>query len=73
MTTTTVDTPQADTDTENVTTAAASQISLDDARRVLQAEQDAKLRACSAEIQAVLTRYGMRLDVTPAEIVLAVK
>lgn len=50
------------------TVSAADAIA--EARRVLAEDTQARMQACAAEIEAVLRRHGMRLDVTPAQIVL---
>lgn len=38
------------------------------ARALLAAEEQRRMQACAEEIQAVLTRYGMCLDVTQPQI-----
>jgi hypothetical protein len=38
------------------------------ARALLAEDQRVRLEQCAAELQAVLDRYGMRLDVTPARV-----
>jgi hypothetical protein len=43
---------------------------LAEARQLLAEHEQARMRACAAEIEKVLARYGMRLDITPAQIVL---
>lgn len=50
--------------------AAAQADELESARALLAAHQQARLDACSREIQAVLARYGMRLDISQPQIVL---
>jgi hypothetical protein len=40
------------------------------ARAVLEQDRQARMQACADEIQAVLDRHGMRLDVTPAQVAL---
>jgi len=40
------------------------------ARELIAEEQRMRLQACAEEIQAVLAKYGMRLDVTPPQVVL---
>jgi hypothetical protein len=39
-------------------------VSLEDARRVLLAEQNAKMEACMREVDAVLRKHGCALDVS---------
>ncbi|MFK0151213.1 hypothetical protein ACIQVK_03910 [Streptomyces sp. NPDC090493] len=39
-----------------------------EARRLVAEDQAARMRACAEEIQAVLAKYGMQLDVTPPQI-----
>ena len=46
---------------------------LDDARRLIAEHEQQRMQACAAEIEQVLARYGMRLDVTPAHISLVPK
>jgi hypothetical protein len=41
---------------------------LTEARRILAEDEDARMQSCAEEIQAVLAKHGMRLDVTPARI-----
>jgi hypothetical protein len=42
--------------------------SLAEARRLLAEEAEARMRACAAEIEQVLAKYGCRLDVTQPQI-----
>jgi hypothetical protein len=42
--------------------------SLAEARRLLAEDAEARMRACAAEIEQVLAKHGMRLDVTPPAI-----
>lgn len=51
--------------------AAASEDPIAAAKALLEQEQQARTQACAAELQAVLARHGMTLEVTPAQIVLA--
>lgn len=44
---------------------------LEAARALLAQEEQHRMETCAAEIQAVLERHGMRMEVTPAQIVLA--
>ena len=46
------------------------QSDLDAARALLAEEEKARMEACAAEIHQVLAKYGMRLEVTPAQIAL---
>lgn len=41
---------------------------LTEARRLLAEDAEERMRACSEEIQAVLAKYGCRLDVTQPQI-----
>ncbi|MFF3891793.1 hypothetical protein ACFYY3_01035 [Streptomyces sp. NPDC001812] len=41
---------------------------LAEARRLIAEHEQARIQACAAEIEQVLTKYGMLLDVTPAQI-----
>lgn len=43
---------------------------LADARRVLAEHEQARVQACASEIEAVLAKYGMSLDVTQPQITL---
>lgn len=40
------------------------------AQRVIAEFEQAQAQACATELEAVLTRYGMRLEVSPAQITL---
>ncbi|MFF7750435.1 hypothetical protein ACFZCP_14485 [Streptomyces sp. NPDC007971] len=52
--------------------ASATEIdALTAARALLAQEQQDRMQACAGEIEAVLQRYGMRLEITPAQITLA--
>ncbi|GAA2929947.1 hypothetical protein [Streptomyces enissocaesilis] len=42
-----------------------------EARRLIALDEQARMQACAAEIEQVLARHGMRLDVTPAQISIA--
>lgn len=46
---------------------------LEAARALIEQEEARRMQACAEEIQAVLERYGMVLEVTPAQIVLSPK
>jgi hypothetical protein len=51
---------------EGAPSAAASEIepeTLDAARAVIAQDEQRRMEACAAEIQAVLAKYGMQLDV----------
>ncbi|MFI5687926.1 hypothetical protein [Streptomyces sp. NPDC051636] len=50
--------------------ATAQPVDLEAARAALAADEDRRIRECAAEIEEVLARYNMRLDVTPAQITL---
>lgn len=57
--------------TEGAPSASASGRDTDpvaDARRLIADHEQARMQACAQEIEAVLARHGMRLDVTPAQI-----
>lgn len=41
---------------------------LDEARRLLAQDADARMKACQAEIEAVLARHGMRFQITQPQI-----
>jgi len=41
-----------------------------EARALLAQHQQERMQACAAELQAVLDRYGMRLEATPAHVTL---
>lgn len=41
---------------------------LADARALLAADEQARMQACAAELEQVLAKHGMRLEVTPAQI-----
>lgn len=41
---------------------------LAEARRLLAEDADARMKACSAEIEEVLARHGMRLQITQPQI-----
>ena len=43
---------------------------LDAARALLAEEEKARMQACAAEIQEVLAKYGMTLEVPPPQIAL---
>ncbi|MEU8469610.1 hypothetical protein AB0F30_17080 [Streptomyces sp. NPDC029006] len=51
--------------------AEPEQADVEAARAVLAQEEQRRIQACAAELQEVLTRYGMTLEVAPAQIVLA--
>lgn len=55
---------------EIATEGAATASSVAEARRVLAEDTQARMQACAEEIQAVLAKHGMTLDVTPPQIVL---
>ena len=40
------------------------------ARALLEQDRQARLQVCAAELQQVLDRHGMRLEVTPAQVTL---
>lgn len=44
---------------------------LETARALIAEEEQHRMQACAAEIQQVLAKYGMRMDVTQPQIVLA--
>ena len=48
--------------------ASAEEDPLAQARSLLAAEEQQRMQQCAGEIEQVLARYGMRLDVTPAQI-----
>lgn len=48
--------------------ASAPDDPLASARALLAAEERTRMEACAEELQLVLARHGMRLDVTPAQI-----
>ena len=50
--------------------AGAERSDLDAARALLAEDEQARMKACAAEIQEVLTKYGMSLEVTPSQIAL---
>lgn len=54
-----------------VAAAGPGQSDLDAARALLAEEEKARMQACAAEIQEVLARYGMTLEVPPPQITLA--
>ncbi|MGW2895846.1 hypothetical protein ACWDAO_14795 [Streptomyces sp. NPDC001212] len=41
-----------------------------EARRLVAEDEQQRMQACAAEVEQVLAKYGMRLDVTPAQITL---
>lgn len=43
---------------------------LAEARRLVAEDEQQRMQACAAEVEQVLAKYGMRLDVTPAQITL---
>lgn len=50
--------------------AAPAQSDLDAARALLAEEEKARMQACTTEIQEVLAKYGMTLEVPPPQIAL---
>ena len=48
--------------------AASASDPLAEARRVVAADEQARMQACAEEIQAVLAKHGMRLDVSQPQI-----
>jgi hypothetical protein len=52
------------------TCTALREEQLAEARRLVAEHEQARLQACSDEIQAVLDRYGMRLTAAPVQITL---
>lgn len=57
--------------TEGAATASSSpseQDAVTAARMLIADEEQARMRACAAELEQVLARYGMRLDVAPPQI-----
>ena len=58
--------------TEGEASASSSEATdLEAARALLAQEEQRRTQACAEEIQAVLAKYGMTLEATPAQIVLA--
>lgn len=53
---------------DHVEGAASASDPVAEARRVVAQDEQARMQACAEEIQAVLAKHGMRLDVTPAQI-----
>ncbi|MEU2924206.1 hypothetical protein ABZ636_03965 [Streptomyces sp. NPDC007251] len=55
---------------EGAPSASASEQSdpLAEARALIAKDSQERMQACAAEIEEVLARHGMRLDVTPAQI-----
>lgn len=53
---------------EGAASASAREDPLSAARALIEQEQQARMEACAAEVQQVLAKYGMRLDVAPAQI-----
>lgn len=43
-----------------------NKLKVEEAMKVLQEENEKKVRACNAEIQAILEKYGMKIDVQSA-------
>lgn len=58
---------------EGAPSASAPEDPLAAARALIEQEQQARMEACAVEIQQVLDRHGMRLEVAPAVIQLAPK
>lgn len=46
---------------------------LADARRLIEEDQQQRMQACLADIEAALDKHGMRLDLHPARAVLVPK
>lgn len=44
---------------------------VESARALIAEEEQRRMQACAAELQQVLAKYGMRMDVTEPQIVLA--
>lgn len=55
---------------EGAPSASSPEDPLAAARALIAQEQQARMEACAAEIQQVLDRHSMRLEVAPAQIVL---
>lgn len=57
-------------DAQPTPTATPEQSDLEAARALLAEEEKARMQACAAEIQEVLAKYGMTLEVPPPQIAL---
>lgn len=53
---------------EGAPSAGAAPDPLLAARALIANDQQARMEACAAELQQVLNKHGMRLEVTPAQI-----
>jgi hypothetical protein len=49
---------------KNLPSVEGPQVSVDDARKMLLQEQNAKIEACAREVDAVLRKHGCSLDVS---------
>lgn len=56
---------------EGTPSASAPKDPLAAARVLIAQEEQARMEACAAELQEVLAKHGMRLDVAPAQISIA--
>lgn len=56
---------------EGAASASAPEDPIATARRVIAEDERARVEACAAEIEQVLARHGMRLEVSPAHIVIS--
>lgn len=56
--------------TQPTSAAAPGQSDVDAARALLAQEEQARMQACAAEIQEVLAKYGLALEVPPPKIAL---
>lgn len=55
-------------DVEGAPSASTAQDPLAEARRLLDEDEAARMQACAEDIQAVLAKHGMRLEVAPSQI-----
>lgn len=59
--------------TPSASAPAAEPSDLDAARALIAEEEQRRINACAAEIQEVLEKYGMQMDVSKPQIVLSLR
>ncbi|MFF1684599.1 hypothetical protein [Streptomyces sp. NPDC058254] len=55
-------------DVEGAASASTPEDPLTEARRLLDEDEAARMQACAEDLQAVLAKHGMRLEVAPSQI-----
>lgn len=63
-------TPDPEADVADTPATGAPVDPVAEAQRVIAEFEQSQMQACAREIEAVLTKYGMRLEVSPAQITL---